>query len=354
MRTAILTTMVLIALSLPCRSDTKDVQMADPQQYAVKIIDDASAIPAVIEAGEAMSLSIPVVNTGSASVKADKIFITSCGCSNGRLAPSVLEPGQKGNIVFDPATTGSRVGIQTTKFVLQMTAQSLMPVTGEAQYFVKRDVSIAPNGVKLDTVQPGELFQRQLQVMVVTTGGPAHLTLSPKSDKLKAVTNDTRQKKGTIGENTLVTTFIVQIDGQAPDQMGNFSKQLDLVVGNLEGKDRVFPVHILGRVFAGVEMLPPRLFLGYVRPPQVVERTVTLTHRPGQVVEVKSIKDPEWLNTSYTVEHLSPEGTKISLRITATTHPGTTAGTAVLGLLMLVDGKPVTMEMPCVFVCPMS
>lgn len=318
------------------------------ETYTVQLV--GTDLNAVLQAGEMKSLTAIIRNAGPAPIRAAKVFLSNCGCEGGTATPEVIPPGETAKIKFVPSTGGTKSGISTTRLVLRTSDGKMVPVNGEVNYTIRRDVALSPGSIELGVSPSKSSFDRIIQLTVVSGEQPQHISGScPMEDVRVEVDAKSEPQNRTTQEGVNGRTYRIRVSGRVPQASGVFSSYVDLVLAGFQGRDHVFRIPVSGRVPDKVEITPRQFFMGYVHQSQEVTKELSVTYPVGQRMSVESVAGPDWMRIDYTTKDVADGRLALNLKMKVVAASVKT-GTNLLHVLVKLDGESLTIDIPCVAV----
>jgi hypothetical protein len=202
---------------------------------------------------------------------------SSCGCTTPQIQVRDLKTYEKGAIIATYNTNsflGAKSATVTVTFDKPYYAEVQLNVSG----FIRSDVVLTPGGVEFGTIDSGNALKRTIQIQRTGDDGWKITAIKSPNAHVTAEAVEVRRGNGLVQYN-----LTVNVDDKAPV---GYVKDALLV----ETNDKVagtFAVDVEGRVVSELSVSPASLFLGVLKPGEVVTKSVVIKgKKPFKVVSM--------------------------------------------------------------------
>jgi len=213
---------------------------------------------------------------------------SSCGCTTPQIETQTLKTYEKGAIIATYNTnsfTGAKSATVTVTFDKPYYAEVQLNVSG----FIRTDVVLTPGGVEFGTVDSGVALKKTIQI--THTGDSSWRITAIKSPNAHLTAEAFEPEEARSRQNGVVQyNLTVKLDDKTP--VGYVKDTL--IVETSERSGGTFAVEVEGRVVPELSVSPASLFLGVLKPGEVVTKSVVVKgKKPFKIVgmECKDGKD---------------------------------------------------------------
>lgn len=240
---------------------------------------------------------------------------SSCGCTEPRITKNTLKTWEKSAVraVFNTkAFTGSRSATLTLIIDRPYYAEVQLSVRG----YIRSDVMFTPGSVAFGDVEFGQTAQRQIKISYVGRSSWDIVDVRSANSHFEVELND---RQNNFGRVTYVMT--VRLKSDAPP--GYLQDQLTIVTNDSYNRSLELPVE--GRIVSPLSVSPASLFLGVLKPGEVVSRK-QLFVRGTKPFKITSI-DCAGSGFQFTIPETSKTTHLVPFTYTAGNEPGTVTQT---------------------------
>jgi uncharacterized protein DUF1573/flagellar associated PapD-like protein len=261
---------VLVVLALAPAASAKD--------WAVKMFATTSHDFGHVARGAKSEFAFEIQNSYEEEVHIADVR-TSCGCISPTITKPTLKTWEKGSIIasFNTAAfLGQRTATLTVVIDKPFYAEVPLTITG----YIHGDVDFQPGSVAFGDVDQGAVAEKELAVTYYGRGAWQITDVRSVNEHLEVELSEPRKLA-----NGVTYKMKVRLKGSAP--AGQLTDHLSLVTS--DPRMPSVAVEVEGRVVPPLAVSPASLFLGVLKPGQVVTKQLVVTGKqPFKVTSVKS------------------------------------------------------------------
>jgi hypothetical protein len=305
----------------------------------------------ILQAGEKREFKVEVQNTGSTTIKIAKILLTNCGCGGASIKPKTLDAGQIGIVSYSPNTHGLTLGRYGIRLSALKADGKVVDVEGEANYTIQRNVLVTPTMILLGTKPTGYPFEATIRVSVRGEDVPGNIAVRSSLPGVVGKIDPGVIRTMSARDSGVVEMqeFGITISGHVPMKPGEIREEIDIILEDYKGADRLFEIPLTGRIPMDVEVMPNPVMLGYISAGQTVKRRITLLHETDRVLKLDSIEAPDWMSIQY-FGGADAEGHMPVDLLVEVGAPKQSGGAEVVKLNGTIAGKPFTVDITALYV----
>lgn len=204
---------------------------------------------------------------------------TSCGCTTPTIETKIIKPGETGYVVAK-FNTDRFNGEKKAALTLSISQPHFTELQLNVKGYIRTDIVLNPPEAAFGSVSEGEVKKLRLELNYAGRHDWQVLNITSPFPFVKASSNEVSRSNGRVQY-----AIDVELDASAPE--GYLENQI--VIHTNDHRLKTFPIRFSATVAKPVQVAPPRLALGKVKPGEPIAKRMTVSSKSNfQVMGLKS------------------------------------------------------------------